>query len=374
MAQLNADSVRASLVKWVFTSIYGMTLSQWAALLRKHRFAIDPPYWPRAAFITTASFLTTVARPYEELRYGRHYRDIDIPPPLFILGHRRSGTTHLLNLLAVDRQFAYPNVFQALNPHIFLSTEGISKYARSLSPKTRIIDNMRLGLDVPFEDEFATCSLTLHSPYLSWALPGAAIHYDRYATFKDVPRHEVEQWKRGMLLFIKKLTWKYRKPLILKSPPHTGRIRLLLELFPNARFVHIHRNPYRVFQSTKRQTQVMSQASRLQRGNQHLINERIIEGYRQLYDAFFEQRDLIPAGHYHEVCFEALEQDRMDQIRQLYEALALPGFEEMKPALQRYVDSISGYHKNEYEELPPALRSRIAQAWYRSFEEWGYPC
>jgi LPS sulfotransferase NodH len=119
---------------------------------------------------------------------------------------------------------------------------------------------------------------------------------------------------------------------------------------------------------------VMSHASRLQRSNHHLSDERIIEGYRQLYDAFFEQRDLIPEGHFHEVCFEALEQDRIGQIRQLYEALDLPGFAEMKPALQRYVDSISGYHKNEYEELPPALRTRIAQAWYRNFEEWGYPC
>lgn len=372
MASLSAERVRTSLVNWVFTSIYGMTLSQWVGLLRKHRFAIDPPYWPRAAFITGASFLTTLAGWYEDRRYGPALQDVEIHPPLFILGHRRSGTTHLLNLLAVDRQFAYPNVYQALNPHTFLTTEGISRYASFLSPRTRLVDNMRLGFGVPFEDEFATCSATLHSPYLGWALPHSAAHYDRYATFRDVPRAEVERWKEGMVTFLKKLTVKYGRPLLLKSPPHTGRIRVLLELFPKARFVHIHRNPYRVFQSSKRQTMVMYRTTRLQTADAHLSDEWIIEGYRQLYDAFFEQRELIPAGHYHEVGFEALEADRVGQVRQLYEALNLPGFEEMQPALQRYVNSIAAYHKNEYEELPSELRARIARAWRRSFEEWGY--
>ena len=46
-----------------------------------------------------------------------------VEAPLFILGHYRSGTTHLHNLLALDPQFAAPTFFQALNPHTFLSTE-----------------------------------------------------------------------------------------------------------------------------------------------------------------------------------------------------------------------------------------------------------
>lgn len=372
MALLKVERIRGSLVSWIFTTNYGMTLSQWSGLLWRHRFAIDPPYWPRAAFITGASFLTTLVRWYEDAVYDSRIKDIEIQPPVFILGHRRSGTTHLLNLLAVDKQFAYPNVYQALNPYTFLTTEGISRYIRFLSPKTRIVDNMRLGFEVPFEDEFAICSSTLHSPYMSWALPRSADYYDRYATFRGVPEEEIAQWKEGLVTFLKKLTWKYDRPLLLKSPPHTGRIKLLLELFPNARFVHIHRNPYRVFQSSKRQTMVMFRTTCLQREDRHLSDERIIQGYKALYDAFFEERDLIPRGHFHEVCFEALERGRVEQIKQLYESLNLPGFEEMKPALQRYVDSIAGYHKNEYPNLPPELRSSIAHAWRRSFEEWGY--
>jgi hypothetical protein len=372
VGQPGAEKVRSFLVNWVFTSICGMTISQWTGMLRQHRFGIDPPYWPRAAFVTGASLVTTLLRRYEDMVYRPKIRDVAVKPPLFILGHRRSGTTHLLNLLTIDEQFAYPNMFQALNPHTFLTTERFSKYVRVLSPKTRIIDNMKLGFEVPFEDEFATCNSTLHSPYLSWAFPQYAHHYDRYLTFRDVPEEEIKQWQAGLVLFLKKLTWKYDRPLLLKSPPHTCRIKLLLELCPEARFVHIHRNPYNVFQSAQRQTLIMSRATRLQNATGESIDARIIEGYKQMYDVFFEERAYIPAGQFHEMCFEALEKDRVGQIQQLYQALDLPGFEVMQPSLQRYVDSLAGYQKNEYTELPTALRSQIAQAWRRSFEEWGY--
>ena len=33
------------------------------------------------------------------------------------------------------------------------------------------------------------------------------------------------------------------KRIVLKSPAHTARVRVLLELFPKARFVHIIRDP-----------------------------------------------------------------------------------------------------------------------------------
>jgi hypothetical protein len=42
------------------------------------------------------------------------------------------------------------------------------------------------------------------------------------------------------------------KRLVLKSPPHTARVRLLREIFPGAKFVHISRDPYEIYQSTKR--------------------------------------------------------------------------------------------------------------------------
>ena len=91
-----------------------------------------------------------------------------------------------------------------------------------------------------------------------------------------------------------------------------------------------------------------------------------------MYDAFFEERGLIPEGRYCEVGFESLESDPIGTVRGVYEALSLPDFGGVEPDLRAYVDTVSGYRKNRFPELSPALRGRIAVEWRRCFEEWGY--
>lgn len=91
-----------------------------------------------------------------------------------------------------------------------------------------------------------------------------------------------------------------------------------------------------------------------------------------MHDAFFEARDLIPPGQYHEVRFDELEADPIGQLERVYDALGLGEFSQVRPALERYVEGIRGYRKNEFPELPAALRRRIADAWRPCFERWGY--
>jgi hypothetical protein len=365
-----SETLRVFLASWFFTSLYGMTLGEYVRLLRKHHFAVAPAYWPRAAFMAGAGVLNSVVGAHETRVYGPELADVEIGPPLFILGHWRSGTTHLHNLLATDAQFAYPNVYQVLNPHTFLTTERYSKVLFA-SPRTRIMDDVPLNADVPFEDEFATCG-TLHSPFLGWVFPQDAEQYHRYLTFRGVPEREVAEWTAALTLFYRKLTWKYGRPLLLKSPPHTGRIKLLLDTFPDARFVHIHRNPYVIFQSTQRQNQVSLRTMGLQHFDVRRIADVVIERFTIMYDAFFEERSLIPEGRFHEVCFEDLEKDPVGQVERIYGELGMPGFDAMESPLQRYVDSIVSYRKNTYPELSSSLRRDVGRAWRRNFEEWGY--
>src|SRR3712207_6546804 len=102
-----AEKIRFFFVNWVFTMFYGMTLGEWVRMLWKHRFAVDPPYWPRAAFMTGAGVVNSALSWHENRTYGPKVAAVEIKSPVFILGHWRSGTTHLHNLLCVDRQFAY---------------------------------------------------------------------------------------------------------------------------------------------------------------------------------------------------------------------------------------------------------------------------
>jgi hypothetical protein len=93
----------------------------------------------------------------------------------------------------------------------------------------------------------------------------------------------------------------------------------------------------------------------------------------ELYDAFFSQRDLIPAGRFCEVAYETLERDPVGTIASIYQSLNLPGFDGVEGELRQYVASIASYRKNTHPRLPDHLRAQIDSPWRRCFEEWGYP-
>ncbi len=68
-----------------------------------------------------------------------------------------------------------------------------------------------------------------------------------------------------------------------------------------------------------------------------------------------------------------MERDAVGQMRNMYEALDLPGFTQVEISLQEYLSSTVGYKKNEFPELAEELRDRITSEWYRCFDEWRYP-
>jgi hypothetical protein len=189
---------------------------------------------------------------------------------------------------------------------------------------------------------------------------------------RQVSGEEVVEWQAALAWLVKKLSYKYGKPLVLKSPGHTCRIKLLLELFPQAKFVHIHRNPYHVFQSTLHTVRKVVPWWAMQEPDYSNLEQETIRQYQDVYDAFFQERVLIPNGHFCEISFEQLEADPIGQLQSIYEALALPDFGHVQPILRTYLDSLAGYRKNAFPELGSDLRARIARVWRRCFEEWGY--
>src|SRR5439155_18393080 len=140
----------------------GITFRDWCQVLRDNRFAVPPRYWYRMALLTAGSPLNSWYRRREDRLFGDRIDRAEVKPPLFVLGHWRSGTTLLHNLLALDDQFAYPNLYQVFFPHTFLCTEEVrTNLVRALIPQTRVFDNVAQGLQMPNEDEFATCTLSL---------------------------------------------------------------------------------------------------------------------------------------------------------------------------------------------------------------------
>jgi hypothetical protein len=352
----------------------GITWYDWQELLKANGFDIHSAYSLRALSTTLSSIFNSIHQWNEQRLYGPEVEGVHVKPPLFILGHWRTGTTHLHNLLALDDRFAFPNYYQVTFPHHFLCTESLSsRLGAVFLPRQRPMDNIRIDFQAPNEDEFALCGLTQCSPYVGFSFPRRQEHYDRFLTFRGVPPDTVGRWKAALVLFLKKLTWKYGRPLVLKSPPHTCRIRLLIDLFPDARFVHIHRNPYVVYQSTLHWLRTAGPWFHLQRPGPVDPETRALRVGREMYEVFFEERGLVPTGRLYDIGFEHLEADMIGQVRKLYKGLGLPDFAAVEPRLRAYHNTIAGYKKNDFPELPSVRRERIAREWRRYFDEWGYP-
>ena len=363
--------------RWQLKGNYltGITLDHWWPLLQQNHFQIAPEYWYRAGAITLTSGLSTLLGWIESRRYDREIAAVELPEdPIFILGHWRSGTTLLHELLALDTEhLAFPNTFQAMSPKTFLLTEKLwTRWFAGLVPNQRPMDNMSLGFHSPQEDEFALSLITGQSYYVALSFPQAEEHYERYLTLQDVSSGELQGWQEAFQWLLKKLTFKYHRQLVLKSPPHTARIRLLLELFPRARFIHIHRHPYRVFQSMQHYFATAGWRTYLQKPDLQDIDAGILRRYQILYDAYFAQKDLIPAGQFCDVRFSDLEQAPIQQVQTIYRTLGLPYTEAFDTRLHDYVSTRQQYRKNTFPPLESATKQQIDDAWQRSFSTWGY--
>jgi len=367
------DRILDFLNRHLFSVLSGIRFERWMTLLKDNRFAVAPRYWPRAAIITLNSVLNSVKARREERLFGARIRSTSVVSPVFILGHWRSGTTHLHNVLAIDRQFAAPNIYQVFFPDTFLCTEDTMapRLARLIPPR-RPQDNVALSFEVPQEDEYALCVSGLRSQYLAWVFPKRQVHYERYLTMRDVPGHEVTQWKEAFLTFARKMTVKYGRTLLLKSPTHTARIRLVLELFPDARFIHIHRHPLRVFVSSRHSYDRAAPPYFLQVPNPEQWDDLIVSRYEEMYSAYLEQRNLIRPGRLCEVAFEDLQRDPLAQIRRIYQTLGLSGLAAAEPRMHEYLLAQQHYQTNEYSSLAPQTRALLERRWARFFAEFHY--
>jgi hypothetical protein len=307
-----------------------------------------------------------------DLRYGAAVRAAWAEAPVFILGYWRSGTTHLHNLLNLDSRLVCPNHYEVFHPRTFLLTEdAFRKSKESAGLFRRKQDNVLSGPLTPAEDSFAIAALTTHASYIPSIFPSSADRYSRYLCFDGVPEKHIGQWRDALGSFLSRLTVRYPgRTLVLKSPDHTAHIKQLLGMFPDARFVHIHRNPFEIFQSSIHlalSVGLISPAEREARLETALVR------YIEVQDAFLRERALIPPGNFYEIGYSELTSDPIGRMRAIYEALRLPDFAGAEPAIRHYLDALSGYERNNHAPLDPSVVDRIIKAWRPYFEAWGYP-
>jgi len=367
-------SIRQKFANYFGPTYHGKTIRQWLKILSDKELSIDFPYWYRVPSTTIKSISNTILAKVESRNYAEEWSNIRVKSPLFILGHWRSGTTLLQNIFAKDFRFAYPNLYQVVNPLTFLISENspLTKFFSLFVPKQRLFDKISFSLKVPHEDEFIAWHSSGLTSYMGWNFPKAADYFGNYLSFQNASEEEISTWKSELNNFLKKLTLKYNKPLVLKSPQHTCRIKLLLELFPDAKFIHIYRNPYQVFQSTIKLNEFVLKISSFQKYDLEDTKNCIFNQYKEMYDLFFEQKSLIPTGNLAELQFEEFEKQPLVELRRIYQDLKLPDFTKVENLINAYLNSIRAYQKNKYPELDDNTKLDIYKKWERNFTEWGY--
>jgi hypothetical protein len=326
-----------------------------------------------AAAITIVSSIHSVLRLIQKICWSRRIRNTKLhQPPIFILGHWRTGTTLLHELLIRDERHTYPTYYECFAPNHFLLTEKwMNKFFWFLAPNKRPMDNMAAGWDRPQEDEFALCMLGQPSPYLSIAFPNNGFVFSEYLDLEGVPPAALERWKKTFKRFLQTVTLRNRKRLVLKSPPHTCRIKVLKEMFPGAVFIHIVRNPYAVYPSTVNLWKALYHRQALQTPTFAGLEDYVFSTFVRMYDKLAETRHLVDGGHFYELRYEDLVADPIGQMRELYEHLNLGDFEAVLPRLEAYLASLAGYETNRFE-LTPQQRAEIRRRWGPVIARYGY--
>lgn len=349
----------------------------WIRLLLSSQ-GVSNRYWWRVISVSLITLLSSPLRLYERLRFSRLVEQTDIDPqPVFIVGHWRTGTTYLHQLMCQDKNFGYVTTFQSLAPGMFLTGDHflkpwMARISTSLHP-TRLIDNVPLLMDAPQEDEFAIANMSPYSFLHAYTLPNQARDlFEKFVFFQGLSETDQQKWRDVFLTILRKATINSSgKPLILKNPANSARIKILLQLFPNARFIHIVRNPYEVYRSTLRVFQTIVPKAQIQAVDFGQIENLVLDVYVKLMQRFLHERNLIPNGQLVEIRFEDLERAPLEQMQLVYDQLGLPGFRFALPKMHEFVSTMSAYQKNEYQVSRKDL-IRINESWGFAFKTWGY--
>lgn len=326
-----------------------------------------------------------IQEPFRIIEKINHYNDIKDYTleydPIFVIGHWRSGTSFLQYLLGQDPQLGYLNKFQAVFPDVFLQSENFLKSMVERIPDTLNLvqdaQNMSINLDLDSPSEIEIALTTMISPTsLHWGhiFPKDAWEYfNKYLFFDTATENEIEKWKRDYAHLISKVAMKSdERQILIKSPGNACRIPQLLDLYPNAKFIFIHRNPYDVFYSSQKLWNTLIDNLALQSFSQQEIESEIIKVYKKLMGMYIEQRSEVPDGQLAEIRFENFVSDPVSELNSVYKELSIPAFEKAKPHFEVFLSQKTEGKSSDYN-YDPNVMNELNKEWKFAFEEWNYP-
>ena len=322
----------------------GATLVNSVKVLFNNRSEISPKYVPQVFLILLTPLLLFPLQLCERLFFtGRIKRTRISKDPVFIIGHFRTGTTYMHNLLCQDTQFGFPTTYQCFVPAIFLTGKGFIKSVHKTTlPERRPMDDVLLHSDFPQEEEFAILALSEYSFYQCYFFPRKTKEF--FTNYSMVKHNNSRKWENVYMFFLKKITYVCQgKQLVIKNPVNTARINQLIKMFPDARFIYLYRDPEQVFRSTcKLFDRFLSLYS-----FHDIEKEELLENIRWVYNQtiiqYEQQKQSVPAQNLVEIHYADFIHNPLAQLERIYHKLNLDGFEAAKNNFIQYIKTQADY-------------------------------
>lgn len=338
-------------------------------------YGVHPRYYTRCLVAGIMSLLSAPFLWFELLIFSKKLSRTPLPKsPVFILGHWRSGTTLLHNAMAQDKQFAFISTFQSVFANQFFGSRWLFKpVMRLLMPEKRPADNVLLSPELPQEEGIALSNINSFGFYNFFYFPRHWKEiYARYVSGEASTSAELKVYGRRYKKLIAQALIEYnRHEFISKFPPNTGSIKHLLDMFPDAKFIYIYRNPLLVFQSTVNFFETTHEALKLQPYSKPEFEEMVFELYEMIIRDYENQKKLIPKQNLVEIRYEDFEKDPMAGLKLIYTKLALTGYEDSVPGFKAYLEQQKRYEKAEHSFNEEEI-SRISERLGFAFELYGY--
>lgn len=355
---------------------HGAALDVWLGLMRGNWGKVSVARYPLLATITVFAIVTQIKKWLANALFDRRVHCTEISPdPIFVLGHWRSGTTWLHQTLIADPDLAAPDAMACFHPDGFLlGRKAFAPLWKLAVSRKRPMDNVRLTPTTAEEDEIGILLSGGSSPYVDMLFPGEPKNLLPPTRPEDMSADQAETWRTVWLHFLRKVQFvNPGKRLVLKSPLHSLRVSEILRHFPNARFIHIVRDPYLIYASTLKSGRAMDVAHSLQSHRPSLEQKRIrvLNQFVKFHEIFHATKNAIPEGHLMTLRYEDLRADLQGEMRQIYETLEIGDFDAVAHLFGREAQIATGYKTNEYK-LDDETISHINTLWDDYFERYGY--
>lgn len=348
--------------------LIGSGLPNYSKVTRGNR--IETKYWLK--YILTGAIITILSpfRWYDKW-VNRNVDKVKIKKPVFILGHWRSGTTHLHNILCQSPQAGFVTTYQTVFSN-YLSSQAILKpFMGFLMPDKRPSDNVKLNVEFPQEEEFALSNMTYASYYHFFYFPEDTPEYfERYIAF-NTNKKDIDSFRKNYkrLVRLAHENMPGTEYLVIKNPVNTGRYDMLNELYPDGKFIHIYRNPFIVFLSTKKFFNELMPTLWLQKFSEPQIEEIVLDNYIKIHELLYGSKS--DFSQVYEIKFEDFEKDPMHYLEDMFEKLDIEGFDSSKNYFEDYINSKKTYRKNKYS-ISRREYNLVRDRWSSYLERWNY--